>query len=216
MDNSGNPLPPGSVDPHYSLDSYDLNGNPMAFGPSAYVSQNNPSSPPFNWSNNTSTGVWISAQSDQLGFNIPGFYVYTTTFDLTGYNPSTASLTGQISADNQITDIILNGISVGTTAIPSGGGGGFLLPMGSDRIAFNSMHNFSINSGFVSGVNTLQIVVINWFDPIYNVAGPTGLIITNLVGSASTLPNVTGLLSCQTQIADPGQPVTINWTVQYN
>src|SRR5207249_2044082 len=82
-----------------------------------------------------------------------------TTFDLTGFTPTTAVLTGQFAADNSVT-IKLNGNTVGPTAP-----------------AFDTWTSFTINTGFVSGINTLDFIV-------NNVSGPTGLRV-DISGTAS-------------------------------
>ncbi len=93
----------------------------------------------------------------------PGSYDYTTTFDLSGRNATTASITGKWSADNYGIDIFLNGAPTNNTATD-----------------FYSFYRFAITSGFVDGVNTLDFRV-------YNAPGadsnPTGLR-TELVGTA--------------------------------
>jgi len=95
---------------------------------------------------------WIGAGGNLFdGYSI-GYYRYRTTFDLTGLDPATASLSGVYSADDSV-DILINGIST------SGGCGGFCWLGG---------HSFTITSGFVSGVNTIEFNV-------FNTGGPTGL-----------------------------------------
>ena len=67
---------------------------------------------------------------------------FRLTFDLTGLDPSTATITGQWATDNFGPDILINGMSTGNT---SGG--------------FGSFTAFSVSSGFVDGINTLDFVV---------------------------------------------------------
>jgi hypothetical protein len=44
-----------------------------------------------------------------------GAYDYRTTFNLAGFNPSTASITGQWSTDNEGVEILINGVATGKT-----------------------------------------------------------------------------------------------------
>ena len=47
-------------------------------------------------------------------FTVPNnSYTYRTTFNLSGFDPTTASLTGQWAADNEGPNVLLNGISTG-------------------------------------------------------------------------------------------------------
>ena len=83
-------------------------------------------------------------------------------FDLTGFNSATATLTGQFAADNSAV-IKLNAVIVGTTAS-----------------TYSAWTPFTISSGFVAGVNTLDFMVTN--DP--SDASPTGLRV-DLSGTAT-------------------------------
>src|SRR6266496_3682296 len=105
------------------------------------------------WLPNTAASQWIGPDtSDGSSINGGNYSVdYRTTFDLTGFNPATAVLTGRWSTDNVGTDIKINGTSTGNTA--SG---------------FGSWFSFTISSGFVSGINTLDFL---WA----NQGGPGGL-----------------------------------------
>lgn len=72
---------------------------------------------------------------------------FRTTFDLTGFDPTTASIDGLWGTDNVGVDILLNGVSLGIS-LPG-------VIVGN----FSSLHAFTIASGFQSGVNTLDFVV---------------------------------------------------------
>src|SRR5690606_13577188 len=83
---------------------------------------------------------YTSGQTDA-----PGAYVYTTTFNLDGLVPSTASIDFLVAVDNALTDVLINGTSTGIT-----------------HTGFNAFSgSFSINSGFVAGVNTLSFLTTN-------------------------------------------------------
>jgi hypothetical protein len=96
-------------------------------------------------------------------------YTFRLTFDLTGFDPSSALLSGSWEADNT-GFILLNG------ATPSGTGVFELPDVSTDN--FDRFHDFSITGGFVSGLSTLDFVVTDADN-----LGAFGL--TNLVGTAT-------------------------------
>ena len=157
-ESSGGPaLATGQTDSHYSLISAPA-GVPL----SAIATVPNGA-----WTANTATADWISPGSSG-GSNWPvGNYDYRTTFNLTGENPSTAQLSGSWTSDNDGC-IYLNGTNTGDCV-------GFA--------SFGSLHSFSITSGFVSGVNTLDFIIDNG-------GGPTGVIaeVSGTVSSGSVVP----------------------------
>ena len=82
-----------------------------------------------------------------------GTYIYQTIFDLTGLNPLTAILNGLFATDNS-SEIFLNGVSTGITT-------------GLEQ--FQAFTPFTIDKGFISGINTLEFRVFNQTNT------PTGL-----------------------------------------
>lgn len=87
---------------------------------------------------------WILIRPDVL----PGQYVFETTVDLTGYDPSTAWLAEvRFSADDVLGEIRINGANV----LPAAGGG------------IDLWHHFhALGQGkFKAGVNVIQFVVTN-------------------------------------------------------
>jgi hypothetical protein len=138
-----------SVDPHYTIIA---SADASAPGPNAYVVYSN-ASPIGSWMYDGPNSKWIAPRADAGNGNAQGSYTYRTTFDLTGFNPATAQLTGQFAADDSAI-IKLNGVAVG---ISSPGFGPFT--------------PFTISNGFIPGVNTLDFVVSNG-PPTPN---PTGL-----------------------------------------
>ena len=104
----------------------------------------------------TATSSWIVP-----GDNAAGLYDYRTTFDLTGDDPATASIAGAWAVDG-VANITLNNQFTGLTSFY---GDAALTP-------------FTIGSGFVAGVNTLDFYVINTVDQ-----APTGLDV-QLAGTA--------------------------------
>jgi len=154
VDASGNPLPNGSVDPHYTAGGplYTI-GSPGSVG----------------WVDNTLTSSWVSPVPNTLAG--PGPFTYHTTFDLTGFLASTAQITGQLAADDQAT-IYLNGVDVFDGAPDNTAPWSFLQAL-------------TISSGFISGINTLDIYIPNNIEGSND--GPTGLQL-NLTGTATPVP----------------------------
>ena len=109
--------------------------------------------PPYSGDNSFSR--WIGPNNDSQLDGDVGTYRYQTTFDLTGFNPSTASVSGNWATDNNGLDILINGTSLG-----------FPTSFTSFQDGFTS---FTVNNAYLNGgVNTL------WFD-VNNGGGPTAL-----------------------------------------
>lgn len=143
---SGTPLANGTVgDPHYTLISVPSGTTTIQTKTSAGGFPVGP------WLGDDSLSDWIGPDSDSSLDGPTGYYEYQTTFDLTGFDIASAVITGQWSTDDQGANILINGVSTGDTA--SG---------------FTSWSSFTIDTGFVEGVNTLDFIV-------YNASGPTGL-----------------------------------------
>lgn len=142
----------GGVDPHYALT---VSADPSS---TAYVASSMPSS----WMSNGPGSQWIAPSANQTSSGA-GNYMYRTTFDLSGFNPSTASISGLWAADDKGLDIKINGVSTGQ----------------STNTTFNP---FAINSGFVSGLNTLDFLVLN--DPNNHGLNPSGLRVEFLSATA--------------------------------
>ena len=190
---SGQMLTPGTTDSNYTLTLNGLNGEP-----SSYVAEGSPTTQqlgvyniPSGWPIGTPYGwydpadmdaQWIAPQADVVG--IPGvdtntYYVYQTTFDLTGLNPSTADLQGFWAADNYVTQVLLNGVPVySDSSVQSSGANCF---------SFQNPTDFNFNSGFTSGTNTLSFYVTN--DTCHNTppnTNPTGLMVDFTAATADT------------------------------
>ena len=115
-------------------------------------------------------GTWWAPSANQSFNNpysagtgsLPGDYVYDILFDLTGLNPSTATLGGLWTTDN-------------AGRISLNGGPGVSIGPG----VYGSVTPFGFTSGFVSGINTLRFEVNNeigvgtWAGP--NGENPTGV-----------------------------------------
>jgi len=133
----------GTIDPNWLIG-----------GGSAYVTTGSPSDYPFAWSGgpiwmaNNADSQWISPQPTYSALppvtDATGEWLFTTTFDLTGLDPGTAVIPGRWLVDNEGADILINGVPTGQTA-------------GS----WSAWTGFTIDSGFLPGLNTLTFVINN-------------------------------------------------------
>lgn len=157
---TGTLLPLGSSDPHWTIIS-----GPGITSPQAAVVVSNQEVGTY-VQNPNSLWIWVNA-SGVAGINSP--YDFRLTFDLTGLNPSTASITGAWSVDN-FGQIELNGLTTGI------GSGALQIP---SNIGFTAFSSFTLNNGFVPGINTIDFLATD--------TGVIGAInVTTLVGSAQT------------------------------
>lgn len=166
VDSNNLQLSGGSLDPHYQMRQVSggaYTGNPNWTNAVAMDSS-------ITWSQwiRPSDARWIYvADAANLGQDW-GTYEFMTTFDLTGYDPSTAILAGKWALD-QYGTIYLNGNLVAT------------LPDGNWN---NNLTSFSLTSGFLPGTNLLTFY-IRFPD------GGDGMIVSGANLSASPLPKLT-------------------------
>ncbi|BDC53171.1 hypothetical protein F183_A54860 (plasmid) [Bryobacterales bacterium F-183] len=135
-------------DTHYSL------SGPAGSTTRARSGPGTPTSGP--WIGDNSTSTWIAPNNGGLNNNPIGFYTYTQSFNL-NFVPSPGSLIlGRWASDNQGT-LSFNGNVVSST------------PAAPINASFSTWTPFTINSGFVLGMNTLTFTVRN------TTVGATGL-----------------------------------------
>jgi hypothetical protein len=137
VDASGALLPDAVADPHYTLASSPYTGG------IAYTL--NPGYPVGTWMLEGPASRWLAPVLGDSANALPGTYVYQTAFDLTGYDPASASIDGAWTMDDGGTAIRLNGAA---TTVGSASG-------------FADFKFFTIASGFIEGLNTLEFVVSN-------------------------------------------------------
>jgi len=152
VDNNRKILGDSVADPHYTLATY-----PAGTATPAVTTPNNDLAP-INWIANTQTSRWIGPNTGSSNGPV-GDYSYTTTFTLPSF--SEATIVGQLSVDDWITDILVNGVSVGNP-----------VPLSS----WTKVSRFSISTGFVVGTNTIEF-------KLHSVGGPTGLQIDSINGT---------------------------------
>ncbi|HEX6045640.1 MAG TPA: neuraminidase-like domain-containing protein [Pyrinomonadaceae bacterium] len=150
LDANGALLPEGAVDPNWTVIRPGTSTPVQTFATKIMAGA---------WLPNRSSSRWISSKADAATNDLPGTYTYRTSFDLTGFDPTTVQIRMQISVDDELVDVKLNGQSLGLKV--SGPGG----------IPFIMSHGMQISSGFVSGMNTLDLIVTNQG----TVNNPTGI-----------------------------------------
>lgn len=143
LKNTGAGLAVDAQDTNYALTSTTAAAGSL--GAYGYVTENGSFPLAGNWMPNDTTSSWLTPTANQArtyDASSNGTYTWTTTFDLTGFDATTASLTGRFAADNSAI-AYLNGVQIGTSS------------------GFTSFSAFSASSNFVAGVNTLSFVVTN-------------------------------------------------------
>lgn len=201
VDGSGALLLAGQVDPHYALIA---SADPSYPGPAAVVA--NPIASPY-WVGNSAQSQWIAPAMPQ-GFpsggtpHPAGTYTYRLSFDLAGLDPATVHVSGACAMDNY-GRIALNGVLVEP---PING--------------YAPLTSFTLSSGFVAGVNTLDFIVTNLAAGGSN---PTGVRVEGLGGSGDALvsavdpgdgvPGRLHVLSCRPNPFNPRTTVRFDLAV---
>lgn len=160
----------GTQDTHYALTV--VSGDTVLANSNAFISADNVWPVGKAWTANTSTSKWITPTSnagDWLDPVVKGVYDYRLTFDLTGFDASTAAFTGRFSADNSVV-VLLNGQQI------------------ADGHKFDSWKSFGASTGFNSGINTLDFIVTNGWQTDDN---PTGLRAEFVSSVATAVPEPT-------------------------
>jgi hypothetical protein len=146
----------GTADAHWTYNDMGSTGSAVILTPAGGVS-NSMNNWYSNWIANSSTSSWIGI-TDHPG-NGSNSYSFSTTFDLTGYNVSTAAFTsGSWFAVDDAGTVSLNGNLLDTTATCAGS---------ATCSSWNSENIFSApSSDFVAGINTLTLTITynddNW------------------------------------------------------
>jgi hypothetical protein len=138
VDNSNTLLAGGANDPHWTVTYAGPTSAPavaddVLFGGCCGL---------VPWMTNGPSSKWISIANAE--FVPSGLVSYDIMFDLTGFDPASASITGGMAADGNVVDVRINGGSTAQTTL------------------FNSWDHFtsfSVNGGFQSGLNVLTFIV---------------------------------------------------------
>lgn len=105
---------------------------------------------------------WIGPTS--AGASDPvGVYVFSLVFNLTGLEPTDTTISGRWATDNAGA-IFLNGVNTGI-----------------EWTEYAVIGSFTLDNGFVHGMNLLEIHLTNWPGQHLN---PTGLLVTDLSGTS--------------------------------
>lgn len=157
----------GSDQPDKYLAVYEAGSGTLTVGTSVSVSVR-----PVSW---YPSSPWMTFNPDNSspspdGVNPAGTYFYLTAFDLTGFYPSTAIITGRWASDNS-GELYLNGVDY----------------FGASNSSLN-LTDFTVDHGFVAGINVLSFTVDNAQE------GPTGLLVIIDKASANPVPEPSTLL----------------------
>ncbi len=184
VDAAGTVLPDGEMDPHYRLvvNATDPQSqNAFVHDSTIFPIVTGP------WVANTDRSKWIAPLTNS-GAAAGGDYAYRTSFDLTGFDPATAVLMGSWATDNLGTDIKLNGVSTGLA----------------NSVQFGALTPFTLSTGFIEGVNTLEFHLNNFAEPV---TGYTGLRVDNLRVGARPVAGASPSLAVRRE----GGNVVIAW-----
>lgn len=156
--NTGASFTAGQVDSNYSFAA--ISGTAVGTGGYGVVTADS-GFPLSVWLANSSRSKWLTPSANQAQSYDPsanGTYRWTMNFNLTGFDASTALLSGRWAADNT-GSLFLNGSLISQITAPVEG--------------HRSWTTISqVNTGFLAGANVLEFVVTNVGSPTGN---PTGL-----------------------------------------
>lgn len=169
----GQPLPNGSIDPHYTL----LTNPDNTESETVFVQSNVPGA----WLPNSTTSKWVGPRADTAAAAAltaddgegPGNYVYRTRIDLTNFDLPTVRITGSWTSDNVGLAIRVNGVATG---LVNTGNFAALTPFTIDT---------TVAPGLVAGVNTIDFLVNN----ADAATGFTGLRVDGLAAVGTIPPN---------------------------
>jgi len=138
LDGAGDPLAGGASDVHYTV---------LETGTAAQVRTGNSGL----YFPNSADSQWIWENAAGIPTNVTR--TFRTTFDLTGFDHTTAAISGLWGTDNEGLDILLNGVSLLDLGSPD-----FRL-LSNSIPHFSMLNPFTIEAGFQSGLNTLDFIV---------------------------------------------------------
>lgn len=167
LKNTGAGFATNAQDTNYALSV--ISGSTTGLGVYGYVADNLgfPDGDPWIASGAASKWLTPTASEDQtFDPSAPGVYSWKLSFDLTGFNQSTAAFSAQWATDNSGV-VKLNGTEIGTSS------------------SLSAWSSFAASSGFNSGVNTLEFVVTNFASSSGN---PTGLRVEFLSSTVAAVP----------------------------
>jgi len=123
------------------------------------------------WIANDADSTWIGSAADQR----TGVYQYQTSFTLqAGADARSAHISFDLASDNNLRDILVNGVSTGFSSNLQYG-------------AYTHVDLFGANAAFQNGLNTITFVVDNRDNASPTLSGPTGLRIDNIAGTVAVV-----------------------------
>jgi hypothetical protein len=150
----------------------------------------------YAWIQGDADSTWIGSTA----FEPTGIYQYQTGFALqAGADPRSVKISFDISTDNYLRDILVNGVSTGI----------------SSNVQYRDLTRFElngVNAAFQAGANTITFVVDNrdTVPPIPGSAGPTGLRIDNMTATVAVIaPSTVVNVGDYAAVYVEGTPVSI-------
>ena len=146
LDASGALLAQNAVDPHYTIVGSSV------FGPAAYAKLSGAPIDNGAWVNDSAASAWLVPDPDFFFLDQAGItdsITYRTTFDLSAFSAPGWRIDGRWAADDSGLTIRLNGVVVPGTAVAQ-----------ADRWT-----GFSITSGILPGLNTLEFTTFSTVSP---------------------------------------------------
>ena len=182
VDSRGVVLPDGAAEQHYrfaTTDSVPTSATGPVSSTSIIVFQQTNAATPGNWTGDSTTSAWIGPNNPDRRINPPGRYYYSTIFDLTGFDPATARIVGYMSGDDVVANVRLNVTQtpVITNYDPADRTAGYTRP-----------YMFTLDHGFVAGLNFLEFRVDNGVDPATGSETATGFRAQLLSDAAVLVP----------------------------
>jgi hypothetical protein len=146
LDDGFRPLAPESRDEHYVVISAPSGTEATPFAP--YVVSTNGYPFDGDWLANDAASQWVGPEPGYSeNCQAPaGVYDYRTSFDLTGVDPASVTLTFSLLADGFVQDVLVNGQSAG-----------LVIPTPSSFVTWSGP--FEISNQLALGTNTLDFIV---------------------------------------------------------
>lgn len=141
VDNDANLVVPGAATAFWTLTNQPIGGSltlgstPFRYKHPAYAAD-------------TSDSAWVSPTAAGNAGAL-GVYTYTLAVDLTGFDPTTATISGKFTSDNEGTISLNNGVGTASSGYAS----------------YGTFTDFNFVSGFVAGLNQIVVTVNNATDP---------------------------------------------------
>lgn len=146
LDASGAPLAQDAIDPHYQIVGSSV------FGPAAYAKLSGAPIDNGAWINDSTASRWLVPDPDFFFPDQPGItdtITYRTTFDLSAFSAPGWRIDGRWAADDSGLTIRLNGVVVPGVAVAQA----------------DQWTDFSITSGILPGLNTLEFTTFSTLSP---------------------------------------------------